>query len=135
MDVPTLDGPAASLVGRSSTSYYDAVRGSQSPFFRGGVPGHGACPVAGVLAVGHFLSTRGISEMGVPIVLASWEPGTVDLYEPPLTQSTRFCFRWDVNSLAPSVSDVIIFCLTLSTETWEMRRSTRGVLSLHWVLC
>lgn len=109
VDVPTLAGPTPSPAGGSSTSSYDAAGGSHSPIVQGGAPGHGAYSVNCVLAVGRQLRARGISGAGAEILLASWEPGTARQYSPHLKRRSQFCVRGDINSLAPSLSDVINF--------------------------
>ncbi|MPC71754.1 hypothetical protein E2C01_066040 [Portunus trituberculatus] len=59
--------------------------------------------VNGLSSVQENLQKQGILAVGTDIIMAFWKPGTQKQYHTHVSRWTQFCYRWDIDSLNPSV--------------------------------
>lgn len=109
VDVATMDGDFAQHVGRPSPPHCNEDRCSHTPILHCRASDHAPHQTDGLLAVREQVRARGVSAQGADIILASWTAGTEKQYRPHFRRWSQFCCRWNINSLAPSLSDIINF--------------------------
>ena len=129
--VATLDEHTPPDAGREPSGHHETTEGPLAPIVRGGTPSHEPHQIDGLSFVRRQLRERGLSAAGTDIVMASWKSGTKKQYRPHINRWTHFCCRWNINSLHPSVIDVLNFL----SETfhrgvgYESINTARGALS------
>lgn len=107
--ITTMDGHTSQDADRPPSSHHAKERSTCAPIVRGRTSDNEAYTTDGVPSIRQHLRSRGISEEGANIILASWKPGTGKQYRPHLKRWTRFCNRWDVSPFDPTVSNIINF--------------------------
>ena len=127
----TVDEHTPPDTGREPSGHHKTT---ESPFASSvsiGTPYHDPHPVDGLSAVRRQLRERGLSAAGTDIVMASWKPGTEKQYRPHINRWIQFCGKWTIDSLHPSVTDVLNF-LSVTFHRgvgYECVNTARGALS------
>ena len=80
---------------------------------REGTPIEGTTTANGMSLVRESLRDKGVSERAQQIILQSWREGTQKQYRIYLQKWTTFCSRRGVNTIQPSISEVLDFLTEL----------------------
>ena len=80
---------------------------------RKGTSIEGTTTVDGMSLIRDSLRDKGISERAQEIILQSWREGTQKQYRTYLQKWTKFCSRRGVNTIQPSISEVLDFLTEL----------------------